>query len=67
MTDSQPEEIHIHYAGFKPDHSTFSNEEILDLNISFIRWAESENLRVGGGIGPYPVEDESDDSAQEVS
>ena len=60
MSDLLPEEVHIHYAGFKPDHSTFSNDEILALNISFMRWAESENIRVGGGIGPYPDNDERD-------
>lgn len=54
MSDSQPKEVHIHYAGFKPDHTPFTNAEILVLNVSFIRWAVSENLRVGGGIGPYP-------------
>ncbi len=67
MADKQPEEVHIHYAGFKPDHTPFTGEEILALNISFIRWAESENIYVGGGIGPYLDEDESSDSAEEAS
>ena len=64
---ADPKEVHIHYAGYKSDRSPFSSEEILALNISFIRWAESENLFVGGGIGPYPAEDESSDSAEEAS
>ncbi len=66
MANSQTEgEVHIHYVGFKPDHTPFTNEEILALNVSFIRWAEAENLRVGGGIGPYPEKDESPDSTKE--
>ena len=65
MHDSQFQAVNIHYAGFKPDHSPFTNEEILALNVSFIRWAKSENLRVGGGIGPYPDGDALTDSTKE--
>lgn len=57
MTNSQPKEVHIHYAGFKENGASFTNEEILALNISFIQWAEAENLILGGGIGPYEEEE----------
>lgn len=60
MTDTPPEEVEISYIGYKEDGSPFTNEEILELNYSFIAWAENEKLYIGGGINAFPDEDEEE-------
>jgi hypothetical protein len=44
------------FAGCKRDNSDFTEQEVDDLNDSFLEWVEKHDLWVGGGFGLYEEE-----------